>query len=400
MGEPRFARHGDGSGGRAVLDPRGITGPATVLYRLESPAGADRDQLAEFLRNHSDGSILQETFRIDDAHEPPRRGVFPRGPTYYETSLLLPEPVVPNDALTANHYATRLGAAQRTLFETVAYAHQIIRHARRGLAINPNLEETYRLLGNAYQRLWESEAALAANRLAVDAAERRFLQAVMAFHHASQCRPEDAEPHAALVPLYLQHGDYDLALKHLDRLHELRGYYTLLPKEHPDFAATHQELRRVRGELFDVLQKGKQEVEQARIGGLETSVRAAVAARCPAYALELLEQDLTLTVENQELSHTYGRLLLLSGRTLEGLEQFERQLRTVEGTPADATLGAMLRPMTALANLGADEYARAEMHWDKFAQDHVKSVVDTYFRSIPLAAAPENRAMPGQSRRS
>lgn len=367
---------------------RGISGPATVLYRLETPAGVDPDELQAFLREHGDGSVVQQTFRVDDDREPPRRGVFPRGPTFYETSLLLSEPVVSNDSLTARHYDTRLQAAQRSLFDTVAYAHQIIRHARRGLAADPNSAETYLRLGEAYQRLWESEGAAAGNRLAIDAAERRFLQAVMAYHHAAQCQPAIAETHARLWPAYLQHGDYDLALRHLDRVHALVGRYTLLPREHPEFAENHQATRRLRTQLFDQIEAAKREIEKARIGGLEATVRAALAAGCPAAALELLEQDLTLTVGNSELAPGYARLLLLSGRTLEGLEQFEQQLRAVEGTAADAVLGAALRPMTAIANLGADEYARAESHWERFARERIQTTVDAYCSSLPATAAP------------
>ncbi|MCA9054357.1 MAG: hypothetical protein KDA75_11000, partial [Planctomycetaceae bacterium] len=365
----------------------GMSGPATTLYRLEAMPGLDRDQLTTFLTEHGSGTIIQSTFRRDESDDRVPRGVFPRGPTFYETSFLLPEPQLPNDARIARHYATRVGAAQRSLFEVIAYCHQIIRHARRGLAENPNSAETYLLMGDAYQRLWQVESAIVTNPLAIQAAERRFLEAIYAYHHASICQPGAGQPHALLYQLYLQHSDYDLALQHLDRLHELIGAYTLVPRDSEDYAASQQQAKRLRTELKDQLQRAKDAVEAAQVGGLEASVAAALQMGCPGYALELLEQDLTLTVGSPALSQQYGRLLLLAGRTLDGLEQIERQALVLDGMPAEAPQQS-LRSLVALANLAADQYERAYNQWDQFGQGRIKTVLEAYLVSLPGVATP------------
>ncbi|MFV0442302.1 MAG: hypothetical protein ACK5Q5_01885 [Planctomycetaceae bacterium] len=363
--------------------PAGINGPAAVLYRLELISRQHRDDYLAFLRKRGHSSIVQETFRQADAPDSPQRGVFPRGPTFYETSLLLPQPVVPNDSLVARHYMTRLGAAERPLFETVAYAHQIVRHARRGLAENPNSFESYLLLAEAYQHLWRVELSTAANRLGMDAADRRFLQTVFALHHASQCQPQSVAPHALLFPLYLEHGDYDLALLHVDRIFELTGRYSLLSRDDPNYDASYQQAKRVREQLAAALETAQSAVEQAQVGGLESSVRTALQMQCPNLALQLLEKDLTLTINSPELSLQYARLLLISGRTLDALQQFERQLSLVEGTAAAQNL----QPLAALANLAADEYARAYDLWDQFGTRRLQETFNTYSGSLPMSSS-------------
>lgn len=368
--------------------PAGVEGPAAVLYRLDSPAGVEASKLAAFLQDRGSGSIVAGTFRQDDDEPRVPRGLFPRPPTFYESSLLLPEPVVPNDSLTARHFATRLGAAQRSLFETVAYCQQVIRHARRGLAENPNSAETYMLLGEAYQGLWTVEGGVATNQLAVAAAERRFVQAVCALQHAAICRPDAAQPHATLVGLYLEHRDFDLALRHLDRLNELTGAYTLTPRDADEFSATQQQAKRVRADLAAHLEQARVKVEQESSGGLEAEVRTALQYGTPGYALELLEEDLTLTVDNPALSQQYARLLLLSGRTSDGLDQAERLLRMVEGTGALASGGAGFRTEVALANLAADLYDRAAEVWEQSGREQLRTVFDSYLVSLPLVTTP------------
>lgn len=368
--------------------PAGVAGPAAVLYRLDGREGTAAAGLAEFLRNRGVSGIVAETFRIDDAEPRVPRGLFPRPPTFYETSWLLPEPVVPNESLTARHYATRLSVAQRSLFETAAYCHQVIRHARRGLADNPNSAESYLLLGDAYAGLWSVEAALAGNRLAVAAAERRFLQAVFAYHHAAICRPLIPQPHTALLGLYLEHSDFDLALQELDRIQELVGAYTLTPRDSPDFSAQQQQAKRVRADLAEKLDRARAAAERSQLGGLPSALAAALQSGAPAYALSLLERDLTQVVDSPELSQQYARLLLLCGRTSEGLDQCERLLRMLEGSPLYAAGGRGLKPLTAMANLGADLYDRATTLWEQYGQEQVRTVLDTYMQTLPGVAMP------------
>ena len=364
-----------------------IAGPAAVLYRLEARADEQDHELTAFLQEHGAGTLIQQTFRQDEADDRLLRGVFPRAPTFYETSLLLPEPEVSNHSRIARHYAMRSNAAQRSLFELIAYCHQVIRHGRRGLAQNPNDAETYLLLGEAYQRLWQLEMTTAGNPLAAQAAERRFYQAVYAYHHASLCRPDAAQPHASLYPLYLQHRDYDLALRHLDRINDLTGRYTLLPRDAEGYSESQQQSKRLQTQLADQLDRAREEVDQAQVGGLEASVAAALRTGCPGYALELLEDDLTLTVASPELNQQYGRLLLVNGRTLDGLEQIERQLISLESLPTpDAA--QTLKPLAALANLAADQYERAGNLWQEYGQARLKTVQDASLASLPGVATP------------
>lgn len=365
-----------------------VSGPAAVLYRRAALEDDPPPGLMEFLAQHSHASIVEETFRSPQAGQPVRRGLFPRGPTYYETWLLLPEPIVPNDSLVARHYATRLSAAERSLFETMAYCHQIIRHARRGLAENPNSFETYLLLGNAYEILWEAEGSLAGSRLAVEAAERRFHQALAAYHSAAICRPREPQPHANLYVLYGRHGDYDLALRHLDQLRELTGRYTLASRDDPQFATQQQQGKRLREQLAESVQKTREAVERAQVGGLEAAVRTALQQHCPGLALELLERDLTLTMQSFELSQQYASLLLLCGRSSEGLQQVERQLLTLEQSPAARAALQALRPVDAYANLAADEYERAMTLWEEFGHDRLATALESALASLPLATMP------------
>jgi tetratricopeptide (TPR) repeat protein len=377
----------------------GIGGPAAVLYRVGTALVADNRPLSEFLQaSQSQASVIEATFRTRVAGDEVRRGLFPRGPTFYETSFLLPEPVVSNDSLTARHFSTRLGLAQRTLGETVAYSHQVIRHARRGLADDPNNFETYLLLGDAYMRLWGAETTLATNRLGIESAERRFYQAVFAWQHAAICRPSDPQPHAALYPLYVQHGDYDLAIRHLDRLKELNGYYTIgqrgVHAAEQAFNESHQQGKRLRDALAKEVDVAREAADGAALGGLENGVRSAMQGHIPGFALELLERDLTLTAQSTELSQLYASLLLLSGRTQEGFEQIERQLATFDSSdPAQAAQWQLTQWLTARANLAADQYGRAIELWEQYCHNKVLTVYDRALPTLPGISGP-----PGSSK--
>lgn len=372
----------------------GIAGPATTLYRLDSGPSSETEALSRFLEGKRYATIIQQTFRQPEDGQPVRRGLFPRGPTFYETSLLFPEPLIPNESLVARHYATRLVTGERSLFEIVAYCHQIIRHARRGLEVNPNSAESYLLLGEAYQRLWEAESSVASHRLGVDAADRRFHEAVAAYHHALVCRPDDPQPHFMLFPLYLRHGDLDLALRSLDRIEELTGSFTLTPRSSPDYSQRQQDAKRQRAELDAWVTESRAMVDEALAGGLENGVRAALMRQCPGLALELIEKDLTLMAGSMELSRQYAALLLLVGRTSDAFDQAEQQLRSLEGFPEAAAALQALRIVTAYANLAADEYERAMTLWSEFGQQSLRTALDSYTVSLPMTTLPGEQADP------
>ncbi|MEZ6065292.1 MAG: hypothetical protein R3B90_06200 [Planctomycetaceae bacterium] len=383
----------DGSVARFWMQD-GVGGPAAVLYRLGNTKGRDNQALDEFLTSRaSQSTLIAQTFRARPDGEPVRRGLFPRNPTFYETSLLLPEPTISNDSLTARHYSTRLSLQQRSVPETIAFAHQIIRHARRGLAEDPNSFETYLLLGDGYMRLWGAESTLVGNPLAHQVVERRFHQAIFAWHHASMCRPSDPQPHGALAELYSIHGDDDLALRHLDRLYELTGYYTPSQRgvgvTEQSFSQAHQNGKRLREALSEQVNAARDAADRAQLGGLESAIRVALTNRIPGFALELLERDLTLTAQSLDLTEQHVRLLLLVGRTEEAYEQAERQVAALEraGVPPPPQLQSA-RLLAARANIAADQYERATRLLEQYCDEQLKTVYDRMLPMMPCLAPP------------
>lgn len=364
-----------------------VGGPAAVLYRLEANPELVAG-ITGFLRKKTLGSVegvIGEVFRPETVGQPVLRGVFPRSPTFYETRLLLPEPIVSNDILVARHYATRLGAANRSIAETLAYCHKIIRHARRGLASDQNAWEGYLLLGDTFGQLWQTELSLTGgNPYGVAVAERRFFEAIFALHHASIRNPTTPDPHAALFPLYFQHGDYDLALKHLDRLHELTGYYTALHKDQPGFGERHQEGKRLRDQLKTALEQSQQLIDQADgTGDIGNVVGTALQVGCPGQALAAMERDLTVVVSNPALTDRYAALLLLVGRTEEGFDQALRLHSQLDTADKPFVL-----PTLARAYMASDDQDRVADLWKELGQDRCDQLLESHLGSLPLLLHP------------
>ena len=363
--------------------PTAMTGPAAMVFRVTPPPGVS-DEYAQFLQAQPNGEIVAQTFRNDSDGKETRRAMFPIGPTFYDTKLLLPEPESSGELQMAANYHTRSQSGQRTEAEMLAYSYQVIRHARRGLTDKPNEAQGYHLLGYAYSQLMSIESQMFVSPLYEPLRQRRFLQAFFAWQNASVCKPDNPLPHEQMFLLALANQKPDVALRHLEKVEELAGAYTLLPRDNPQFSSQ-QQLRKLQRTQLE------KEREQAynRINSVEKEQGLGVAAAMageggfPLKALELIEADLTVIAGNPELSLLYASLLAYDGRLQEAYQQAESVLTTSPDELRFRTLG-----VAALMNLAPDEIDQAADYWDEYGRDMMQAGLHARLSAMPMASGP------------
>lgn len=109
-----------------------------------------------------------------------------------------------------------------------------IRSANKALLADPQNDEAYRTLGNAYLSLLSTEQAIATALNGKDVSDLRYMQAVMAFRQATTVQPDDSDSWRRLTGLYAERNRFDLALECVNRYLELEEDALL---ENPDAEA-------------------------------------------------------------------------------------------------------------------------------------------------------------------
>jgi hypothetical protein len=93
-----------------------------------------------------------------------------------------------------------------------------VRSARRAIRADPDDAKSYFLLGEAYWRLSQATRERVW-RYQLPAFERiRQVQAITAFRQALVLRPDSPAAHGRLARIYRDHGSWDLALEHIEKL--------------------------------------------------------------------------------------------------------------------------------------------------------------------------------------
>jgi tetratricopeptide (TPR) repeat protein len=231
-----------------------------------------------------------------------------------------------------------------------------VRACRRAVAADPSDGEAYLLLGDAYCQLCWSSAERAWDARMPLLRQMRRQQAIAALHRAVELKPDSIAGHARLVALYQQMGAVDLALHHLQTLHDTQRTQGPQPGEPAArfterIESTEREVQRLQR---DLAARTKQFASQPV--GPDLVARARHAARL---ALADHALDLLLGATGSGLGPDGLRLelelLLLAGRVDDGRAWLEPVHRALLGDLDYHRLAAQLAA-------AAGDYAGADAH--------------------------------------
>jgi tetratricopeptide (TPR) repeat protein len=355
-------------GGRWALTRMGSC-TASFYYRRPQD-----EALAEYLKTHVGTDFMALAFRAphlpatdaDIAAEP----VWPREVTQYDRLIMLPDRDIPNDIQLARHYdgvRLRLEAASAPNYDLMAaLAVLAVRHARLGLAVDPNSVDGYRTLASAYNFLYHLEQLMRQGGSATSV-ELRVQQLLSALYAVLTCDPGDAMAHYNVFQVLLAIGKVDVALEHLLEVERLTGALSPLSPDDVNFQRQVDEARELidgYSSQVDALREELQSQLVASDAPRIAVVRAAMQRGLPGEALRMLEQDQPLIAEDPAAQLIYGELLLTAGRGEEALSILEGMGHMMQ-TAADRepAFAARWRNLTALANVSAGDYDRARDLW-------------------------------------
>ncbi|MEX0585210.1 MAG: hypothetical protein WD176_01110, partial [Pirellulales bacterium] len=365
---------------------------AAVLY-WHRP---DNLELSEYLAAHPGADFLRDAFPREGAgDDPPPLAPLapPQSPSWYDRMLILPRHKIANDVQLARHYTQlRVVLSGRVSQDYAAALTTLaIRHARRGLSIEPNSREAYQALSTCYLGTSELERFLdSAGRGA--AGQMRIRQALTALYFAARCNPDDAAVQMTLYQMLLAVGKPDMAVSHLQEVERITGTLTVLPS---DSEEARQDVERNREALtqlttqIDTVRKELQLSLNSETSRLEV-IQAALERGLPGEALRLLEEDQTVVVQNTSVQMLYAELLLDAGRIEDALNQLESMSSLM--LQQSPNIASSWRIATALANIAAGNYDRART----LLTEDADAATNMRLQSI-LGVSPNPGAMPGVS---
>ncbi len=351
------------------------------FYRTDT---ADAE-LAAYLREHDSTQFVSRFLRTDDTEtEPPiPRGVWPQPPTFYDRYFYLPQETTSNGIRLAGHYDVlrELSLEDQRLDDAIALAYEAIRTAREGLRDDPNNAAGYRILATSYQFLEAAENSFQQSRGLPHPLAGRFHETIASYHQALNCDPHDVETMYRLFTVYNTHNRYDLALKYLELVEYAKGSTSILPLSHPN----QREQQQLNDVLKVELQEGVARVRAQVEADLQSekdrlaAARAAYASGCPELALNLLEEDLTVSASDPLAQLFMGILLLEVGRTSEARDQLE----SLRGTAVEEQVPEWPL-MASYGSLAADDLVMAEATLEKAHAELEEVATIALLNSLPL----------------
>ena len=341
-------------------------GAATAaLYRADTQDA----ELSEYVAAHAGADFISLAFPREESDdgEPLTTVVpLPRELTWYDRVLMLPRDDIPADVQLARHYNTiRAQLSGRINHDyQLALAVLTIRHARRGLNVDPNSADAWHALAGAYFALIESEGVLQSQLNSAAPSELRMRQLMSALYHALTCNPEDASAHLSLYDILLRTQKPDLALQHLLEFERLTGGLTTYAPGTAEAEEQTSQNREVQTQLTTQIDAARDELNTALASGTDRLqvVQNALDRGLPGEALRILEEDQTVVAQNIPAQILHAQLLLDAGRIEDGVTVLER-LSDFMRQPSAAGGASTWREATALANIAAGNDDRARELW-------------------------------------
>ncbi len=339
---------------------------AASFYRTDL---RDDTALAEYVARHDQSNIVDHVFRspLEKAEVTQFRTANPRPPSFYDQVMFLRSTPIANDLQMMQHRAAMIESGTLTIDRVLALAYDALRHAHAGFHDSPQESQAYQTQARLYQIVDEVERGILASDSVQFSDSLRYFQVISSYHLALQCDPFDSFAHYGLFEVYLAHNRIDLALEHLLAFQGLTRSLTRVSRDSPDFNSAQEQGYAVLSELTDAvdrIREQKQTQVQTPDADRAAIVQSLLEVGCPGLALEVIEEDLTMTAGNPALQLLYGRLLLEVGRIeeandqIQGLESIAVSSNLTEW-PATAAFAAVSEGnlQRALSVL-ADEYKR------------------------------------------
>jgi tetratricopeptide (TPR) repeat protein len=323
---------------------------------------------------------------------------FPRRPTLYDTWLWQPQSVVSESVQLAGHeqkivelMVETAGNSPNTFVTTTALAMSAFRHARAGVAADPQSAPAYRVLARSAQHLFQVEANIARTYSSPHNPEFWLYHAVHAYHHALQIDSDFPEDHEALALLQLSRGKYDLALQHFQQVYRLTGQYTSRLKDDPLFKQDVKDKEKLVLDLkAHVRQTEDAVLKVPTTGGTwEKAFQTALGNQCPGIALRVLEENRTKVAEALNYQIAQVNLLMDVGRTEDALRQ-ANSLAQVIPQAADQIgqpMASEIRLLNMLASLSVGDSAQVEKQLETESRIVTERSVQELLSQAPLAAA-------------
>ncbi|WP_437205523.1 hypothetical protein [Planctomicrobium sp. SH664] len=314
--------------------------------------------------------------------------IWPAALSKYDRWLIQRLPVSSSAAELAAHqiylceaFGQRMSAQQVAALATLA-----IRNSRQALHENPNHPLPYRVLSQAYSILGslEQQAVIAGG--GQTSRSIRSTQALTAAFNAARASGNEQRDLLRLFQILLAEQKLDMARNIYEQIDFSDAIFT-----GADAAERQEEIRKIGKQLTEITNDVRTKVDAARATKtkIEDLVSLAVSGNCPALAVSLLEQDLTVLSQIPTLQILYATLLLDVGRISDAYDQVESlEQRMPKGhiPPEMLPVVTQWRYMTAVINLCSMNVDRAQELWglDKTTQlrTALQSLLQQPFASI------------------
>lgn len=353
-------------------------GPYNSTYcRLD----VDRDGMKEY-RNNLSVDFLKQAFKADiESKDIAVREDWAQPATFYQRYLTKARSPMPNSIRQALHYREYFRLAERGGLQlnprlSIALSHLIIRNVNTGLVDDFQQADGYRALGAAYEILRLNESQISQLSGGGYSSHRRFHQAVQALTQALVIEPNHLPTRRYLQNIYVTQRRVDLVLRELNRIREIQRRLGIVVEEN----ITEQERQReeslnaaianIRGQIGKLIEQTPDYLGAANL---------AYRNGCTLYALELLDQDPTLLLENPRAQLLQASLLMEAGQG----DHAYQILGKMEGVAEQLSMREWRTP-AALSSLGHGEYSRANSIWTRDALDAERSQMTAAMQTLPF----------------
>ncbi len=353
-------------------------GPYSSTYcRLD----VDRDGMEEY-RDKLTVDFLKQAFKDDiESKDIAVREDWAQPATFYQKYLTRARSPMPNPIRQALHYREYFRLADRGGLQlnprlSIALSHLIIRNVNAGLVDDFQQADGYRALGAAYEILRLNESEISRLSGGGYSSERRFYQAVQALSQALVIEPNHLATRRYLQNIYVTQRRVDLVLRELKRIKEIQSKAgisieeNVLEQDRQREESLTAALANIRGQIGKLLEQNPDYLRAANL---------AYRNGCTLYALELLNQDPNLLLQNPRAQLLQAALLMESGQG----DQAYQILGKLEGVAEQASFREWRTP-AALSSLGHGEYSRANSIWTRDALDAERSQMTAAMQTLPF----------------
>ena len=365
-----------------------------VLSRPDSP----NKDFQKYLTENPGVDFAAKTFRTEPAKEEGMNlpWVFPRRPTVYDTWLWQPQPLMTESVQLAAHEQKIVDLLAETrdlnsFVATASLALSAFRHARAGVAVDPQSAPAYRIMARSAHHLFQVEGNISRTFNSQHSPEFWVYHTLHAYHHALQIDPNTPEDHEGLALLQLARGKLDLALQHFQQIYRLTGVYTTRPESDPLYKQEVKDREKLVLDLKVHVRKTEDAVLKvpANGGTWDKAATTALQGDCPGIALRVLEENRTKVAESLNFQVVRIGLLMDVGRSEDAIKEANSLAQMIPQSSAEVgqPLAGEIRVLNALASLSVGDNSQVDKLVETEARIVAESAVQELMSQAPMASA-------------